>query len=340
MVSQADKLDAFAHQITDLQTALAAHKSEQQQQATQQQQRFEQQQLQYQQQQSRLDQLFDALTALRTPSSGDNGTVSDPAELPAPVSSPVRQPLQPPAPTLVPPAHPASHRDAPHWSSVYPSPHDASPHVTPTNLPFDYAVYPCVDGKQQLYLGFPVVACAQELDYISPYQLGHFAHRGVPRFCPPALTDRRNHLAHTRLSQESQPKAFELQFLGSAVSWQHATVRGFRALLEQRNSISSDTLFAQLELCADAFELNLANQIGRLKYLSLAGDEQLCDPTLRAGIITQVGNRQRTSLHNPLLTAPVDVDRVAFDVSVELAAEHTKQLTKLQVREAVAKQRE
>lgn len=278
-----------------------------------------------------------------------------PSHSASPIASPVEAGVSGgapyPRPELADPSSPAPQqqrsqqtsrfdRDFPHWSSVYPSQFDRVPAVAPDHLPFASGVFHCVDGRERSSLRFPVVACAHELDNSSPYALGRHAVAGVPRPSPVQLADSRNAQAHQRLLEVSKPKAVELQFLGSAVAWQHATLRGLHALLANHECLSFRELLSQLELAADAFELNLASQIGRLKYLALPGDDHLGGPAVRDGIVTQVGARQLAALSSPLITAPVDVDEVALGVAADLSSEHAKQLTKLHVRDSLAKARQ
>ena len=78
---------------------------------------------------------------------------------------------------------------------------------------------------------------------------------GVPRASPPASTDRRHLQALTHLQKDSQPKAFELQHLGSALGWEHAIIAGARSVLAAREELPTKVVHEQLELAFEALEL-------------------------------------------------------------------------------------
>ena len=203
------------------------------------------------------------------------------------------------------------------------------PPATTDRLPFEYRTVTCVDGGKLVPVLLPVVTCAAELEPFAPYQLGDAAVKGVPRASPPASTDRRHLQALTHLQKDSQPKAFELQHLGSALGWEHAIIAGARSVLAAREELPAKVVHEQLELAFEALELNYSHQLQRLRYLGLPGDDQLADPALRSVVVAQVGDRQRRALHCPSLTTPTDVDLLAFTLANDLATELGKQRIKV-----------
>lgn len=203
------------------------------------------------------------------------------------------------------------------------------PPATADRLPFEYRTVNCIDGGKIVPVLLPVVTCAADLEPFAPYQLGDAAVKGVPRASPPASTDRRHLQALTHLQKDCQPKAFELQHLGSALGWEHAIIAGARSVLAAHEELPPEVVRAQLELALEALELNYSHQLQRLRYLGLPGDDQLADPALRAVVVEQVGDRQRRALHCPSLTAPTDVDLLAFSLANDLSTELGKQRVKV-----------
>ena len=224
------------------------------------------------------------------------------------------------------------------WEAAFPQTPVPVFQVTANDLPFGYGEFDCLDGAKRVRLGFPVVRGALDLDQHLPYHVGPAAClRGVPCIVPVQVTDPSNHLACTRLLADSVPKHFELQYLGSAVAWQHSILAGQEALEAAFDTLPADTLRVQLRHSFAASRLVIAAQTARLKYLALAGDQQLGDAAVRNAVVQQVGQLQRSALYSPLLTAPQDVDEVAFAVANELALEVRKQTVKADARSRVDK---
>ena len=293
--------------------------------------------------QATLVERFDALAVAITPARTEPATETHAAELlngrspppPAPSLPLVQGSFEPQAAPRVEPPRPL----APDWETAFPQ--TAVPPVFASvggDLPFGYGEFECQEGAKRVRLGFPVVRCALELDQHLPYQVGQAAAlRGVPRPAPVQITDQRNHLACSRLLAESVPKHFELQYLGSAIAWQHSVLAGQEALEAAFDELPVDTLRAQLRISFSASRLILAAQTARLKYLALAGDQQLGDSTVRDAVVRQVGQLQRNALYSPIVTAPQDVDEVALTVATELALEVRKQTVKADARARVDK---
>jgi hypothetical protein len=192
-------------------------------------------------------------------------------------------------------------------------------------LPFGTDSFTCADGSNSVAIELPVVACATGLEQFVPYHLDVTdAYNGVPRAAAPAASDRRHVLAVTHLQKDSPPKSFELQFLGSAVSWYAAIVAGIRSLVTAQGSLPPEVFAEQLVLALDALELNVANQVQRLRYLSLPGEATLAEPTLRDLVVRAVGRRQTAALQHSYMPAPLDVDRLVSSLTANLSVELDK----------------
>lgn len=219
----------------------------------------------------------------------------------------------------------ASPARAPHWTTLVRSPIPRLEPARVDHLPFSSRELTCADGSKSVTVELPVVACAAGLEQFVPYHLDvSDAYHGVPRPAAPAASDRRHVLAVAHLQKDSPPKSFELQFLGSAVSWYATIVAGIRSLVAAQGSLPPEVFTEQLVLALDALELNISNQVQRLRYLSLPGEATLAEPTLRDLVVRAVGRRQTAALQTSYVPAPLDVDRLTSSLTAELSVELDK----------------